>query len=515
MMTVLLWILAAFAALLLRRYLKWRFSPLNSIPGPIQNFSLRGWAMGVFSTIQNEPFMQPHQRWLKEAGPDTKMLHYTGILGKQFICVLDADGVKKILSDNATVARPVFAKGLPGLKKMLGDGLITLDGSDWHRHRKIIQPSFNNQVLKVALDTCIPDFMDQMIAAWKERPGSDIDISSHMSALTLDVVGKVVFSHDFNSMELFDEWSKNESKEVKLKDPLINGLYATLSPSVLRMLLMNLYINELEKFLVPQSYKAQLALDQAVKSVVANARLKHNDRGSTTKPKCLLELLFDAEDSEPGSRNKNLSHKELEDETKTFLVAGHETTSTLCSWAIYCLTQHPHLQKLVLEDIMEHAPKDGQITLKSIEKMTYFDAFVKEVLRLYPPVGMIVRRVGQSTNILGENIPKATRIMIPIHLLHRDPKYWTEPKSFKPERWLNGTKDPKFNRFAYLPFSAGLRNCIGQRFGMWEAKLILAPIIREFEMTISPTLDGVDLKLVSFISLKSVPPVLVCANPRS
>jgi len=461
--------------------------------------------------------MQPQERWWKEAGPETKMLHYTGIFGKHFICVLDVDGVKQILTSNAGVPRPRFVKGLYYLKKVIGDGLVTIDGHKWHRHRRIIQPSFTNQALKEALNTCIPDLMDRMIDAWKEREGSDIDIASHFSALALDIIGKVAFSHDFRSMETVEQWAKDENCEVELKDPLINGLYSCLMPSLVRMLLINLRLSVLEKYLIPESHKTQVILNKAVESVVerAHSRYKHRKEAST-KPKCLLELLFEAKDTDPASQNRSLSHKEMQEETKTFLVAGHETTSTLCVFSIYCLIQHPEKQRLVLEDIVMHAPKDGQITLESLENMNYFKAFLKEVLRLYPPVGMVVRSTGEWVNLLGENLPPHTRITIPIYLLHRNPKYWTEPESFKPERWLNSNEnDRKHHHFAYLPFSAGSRNCIGQRFAMWEAQLILAPIIREFELMLSPALNGVDLKLVSFITIKSVPPIKICAKQRT
>eukprot|EP00584_Thalassiosira_punctigera_P013042 CAMPEP_0172558510 /NCGR_PEP_ID=MMETSP1067-20121228/79453_1 /TAXON_ID=265564 ORGANISM="Thalassiosira punctigera, Strain Tpunct2005C2" /NCGR_SAMPLE_ID=MMETSP1067 /ASSEMBLY_ACC=CAM_ASM_000444 /LENGTH=531 /DNA_ID=CAMNT_0013347887 /DNA_START=72 /DNA_END=1667 /DNA_ORIENTATION=- len=517
------WFLAALGAALLSRYLRWRFSHLNKIPGPIKEFTFREWVVGVFTVIEKEPFMQPQQRWWKEAEReagtqfDTRLLHYTGVFGKHFICVLDADGVKQILTSKAS-SNPRFVKGLYYLQKVIGAGLVTIDGSKWHRHRRIIQPSFNNQLLKEALSSCIPDMVHRLNDAWGKRTGSDIDIAKHFSAITLDIIGKVAFSHDFLSMDSVEQWANNENCEVELKDPL--GLYSTLMPSVARMLLVNLRLSSLEKYVIPSAHKTHNNLNQAVESVVKEAHTRYQNRqDESTKPKCLLELLFDAKDTEPGSRNEPLSHKELEEETKTFLVAGHETTSTLCVWAIYCLIQHPHIQSLVLEDIMKYAPEEGQISLELLDKMTYFEAFLNEVLRLYPPVGMIVRNTSEWVNLLGEQIPPHTRVMIPIYLLHRHPKYWTEPECFKPERWLNSTTgreggDGKYHHFAYLPFSAGGRNCIGQRFAMWEAKLILAPIIRKFEMTMSPAMDGVELKLVSFITMKSVPPVLIRAQPR-
>lgn len=261
-------------------------------------------------------------KWLIEAGPDTQMLHYSGIFGKHFICVLDADGVKQILTSKAG-ASPRFVKGLYYLKKVLGDGLVTIDGSKWHRHRKIIQPSFNNQVLKESLNSCIPDLMDRMIDAWKEGAGSDVDIASHFSALTLDIIGKVAFSHDFCSINGVEQWAKDETCEVELKDPLINGLYSVLMPSVARMILVNLRLSFLEKFLLPQIHKTQVLLNEAVEAVVKRAHTRYENREeASTKPKCLLDLLFEAEDTAQGSRERSLSHKELQEETKTFLVAG-------------------------------------------------------------------------------------------------------------------------------------------------------------------------------------------------
>lgn len=142
--------------------------------------------------------------------------------------------------------------------------------------------------------------------------------------------------------------------------------------------------------------------------------------------------------------------------------------------------------------------------------MNYFDAFLNEVLRLYPPVGLITRTNTIDINLLGEFIPKNTRIFIPIFLLHRHPKYWTDPLEFKPERWLKSNRDDeKFHHFAYLPFSAGGRNCIGQKFAIYEAKLILAPVIREFEIKASPLMDDADIKLKSFLTTKSDPPVVM------
>lgn len=184
-------------------------------------------------------------------------------------------------------------------------------------------------------------------------------------------------------------------------------------------------------------------------------------------------------------------------------------------WAIYCLILHPDSEKKVFEDVTRYAQGSTQITIEQCDKMEYLSAFVKEVMRLYPPVGMVVRSNSRKCNLLGSTIPKGTRIVIPVYLLHRHPLYWTDPDVFKPERWLKSGNGSQVcsHHFAFLPFSCGPRNCIGQRFAMYEAMLVLAPLIREFTFSLAPSMEG-EIKLKNFITLKSDPALKVLAHER-
>ena len=256
---------------------------------------------------------------------------------------------------------------------------------------------------------------------------------------------------------------------------------------------------------MPKIYKAGVVFDNATDEVVKHAKMQ-SLKGEATS---LLEYLC-----KPNSTHGMLSQMELRNEVKTFLIAGHETTSTLCTWAIYCLTEYPHVQKLVFEEINTKA-SEGIIGIDSVESMPYLEAFLNEVLRLYPPVGLTTRSASKNTTLLGEQIPAGTKIIIPTYLLHRSPKYWTDPLEFKPERWLKSTEnDPKFHRFAFVPFSAGGRSCIGQQFAMYEAKLILAPLIREFEFSLGPSLEGKEIKLKSFVTTRSDPAIKIRVTQR-
>ncbi|KAL7457871.1 hypothetical protein ACHAWC_011441 [Mediolabrus comicus] len=418
-----------------------------------------------------EPFMEPQKRWWKEAGVDTPLIHWTGLFGKHFVMPLNADGVKQVLTSKQNAKQPLYMKNYAVVKRCIGDGLVTSNGSTWHRHRRIIQPAFDNKFIEKSLNAHVPMLVDTLIKSWKMKDGTDIDIPSHFSAITLDIIGKVAFSHDFQAMKSVERWASDINASVELQDPLIDALYKELMPNMFRMLLVSFNLHHFDDLIIPSTRKNRQLLNEAVAAVVKNAHSDHSQsKAGGEKKKCLLELLFDAEDTEHSGRSS---------------------------------------------DILAHGPSDGPITVEDIGKMSYFDAFLHEVLRLYPPVGMVVRDVARKTNLLGESIPAGTRVLVPIYLLHRHPRYWTDPEEFKPQRWLKGNENrSKHHHFAFLPFSLGQRNCIGQLFAMYEAKLILAPIIREFEMKLSPSLENVDLRLVNFITLKSIPSLKVRAKSR-
>lgn len=191
--------------------------------------------------------------------------------------------------------------------------------------------------------------------------------------------------------------------------------------------------------------------------------------------------------------------------------AGHETTSTLCYWAFYALAKHPDVQEKVLQDIQKHSVQGKQIMLEHVEKMEYFLAFINECLRLTSPAGMIFRFNDKTENWNGTIIPKKTRIVIPLFLLHRHPKYWSEPEKFMPERWIGNAK---IHPYTFLPFSAGGRNCIGERFARIEAQLILVNLINRFHIKLAPSIEDAELEYRSSLTVRSKPKVQIVVKSR-
>jgi len=552
--------------------------------------------------------------------------------------LLDADIVREVLTEppvvvtttttttaTATADPPRYTKGIlgPVLTETLGDGLITLEGADWSRHRRIVQPAFQTRPLRERLGECVPRRTMEVVRAWRiAGPDRSIDLASHMSALTLDVIGDVAFSHEFGGVEKIREWAaasassaaagrrgsgdenENENDEqeqeqeqelAELDDPLIRAMSVVFKPNFRVIFAVVFRLYSLNWLLNPKSRQTRMLLNEAVDDIIADAREKEQKRrrraqarttttpskegsekdessssssssyvskppspspspsataaaaaaagggGPKLKGKSLLELLFDAEEGDVGGRN-SLDHEELRAECNTFILAGHETTSTWCYWALYALSKHPDVQEKVYDEIRRVDVVNGEkedddeddddeeedeetLSLESIERLEYFDAFLKEVLRLYPPVGMIFRRTAVTLTLGGYTIPPDTRCMIPIHVLHRHPRYWgDDPLTFRPERWLIAKKyggkkkeegAPSTHKFAYLPFSRGPRNCVGQRFAAMEAKVIIANLAKHFRFELSPECRGVDIQFATTITVKAKPAIKVLAKSRA
>jgi len=477
--------------------------------------------------------MEPQKRWWKEAGEATPLIRYSQPIGSHSVVVLDADIVKDILFARYGT-NPQYLKNLKGLIPLIGKGLVTLEGEDWQRHRRIIHPSFQPKFVKESLDLVVPRTVDKFITSWKKAEGREIDVYTHLSNLTLDIIGKVAFAHNFNALDSVEKWAREDDDRedehlAPVSDKLITAMNAMLKNTPRRILLIVLNLSVLD-FATTRTSKL---MDEAVEEVIDAARAKVQQKESAEAvgtsdnmshdPLSLLQRLFDAKDSDPARHSrKSLNNCELRDEIKTFIMAGHETTSTWCYWAIFALCKYPDVQEKVYQDIKKHTCTDGSktnegnldITVRMIEKMTYLDAFMKEVLRLFPPAGMIIRNTVEETTFNGAKIPARTRLMIPIHLLHRHPLYWKDPESFKPERWLKD-EHPASHRYAYLPFSDGPRNCIGSYFAEMEAKLLMAPLIREFLFQLAPTLLDTKFTFTTFITMKAKPALRVCVRCRT
>lgn len=219
-----------------------------------------------------------------------------------------------------------------------------------------------------------------------------------------------------------------------------------------------------------------------------------DDVGIKKKPALLDVLLKATIDGKP------LTNSEIAEEVDTFMFEGHDTVTSAVTFGLYLLSQNPEAQQKVFEEVTGIVGDDLSIypTYNQLQEMKFVECCIKETLRIYPPVPMFGRNLDEDLDLNGKIVPKGSNINIMIYNLHMDPNYFKDPEMFKPERF-DDTNERNENPFVYVPFSAGPRNCIGQKFAMLELKSAFCNIIRNFELLPSKIAP----KLLMQLTLKS------------
>ena len=362
-----------------------------------------------------------------------------------------------------------------------------------------------------------------------------IEVSSHMSALTLDVLGQASFAHDFGGVTTVEEWAQRDTQVEggdslgEIPDPLVQVLSKSFNITPVKILLELLGLSTWTNTVDRKARRTRQVLDEAAGEIVQNARracstsvgtqtTRSVESPRSKQSRSLLEQMLRATKTDEcansvPSRNQ-LSEQELREEIASFVVAGHETTSTWCMWALYAIALDPVMQEKVYKDICSNVASNDTlepIRLNDVEKMEYFQALLKEVLRFYTPVGMLFRYSTRQENWHGYTVPPDTRLCIPIHLLHRHADHWERPSDFDPGRWL-GSSDGY--EASFFPFSVGPQNCIGFRFAEAEAKIILANLIRKFRVSLDDSTAQSGVSFTIFVAMKSKFPIKITLSQR-
>lgn len=207
-----------------------------------------------------------------------------------------------------------------------------------------------------------------------------------------------------------------------------------------------------------------------------------------------------------------LSDADIREEVDTFMFEGDDTTSSGVSHALYSISRHPAVQAKLYEELQQVLGKDREAPASQaqLQQLKYLECVIKETMRLYPPVPAIGRYTRKDLKIGEQTIPANTSIYLVFYFAHRDPKHFPDPLSFKPERFLEDTSDDR-QTFTYLPFSAGPKNCIGQKFAMLEMKALISKVLRYYELL--PL--GPEIRPMMNFILRSTTGMCVGLRPRS
>ena len=230
------------------------------------------------------------------------------------------------------------------------------------------------------------------------------------------------------------------------------------------------------------------------------------DLGSKKKQALLDILLQSTIDGAP------LSNTDIREEVDTFMFEGHDTTTSGISFCLYNIAKYPDVQQKVFEEIRNEIGDEKILTLQLLNKLHYLELVIKESLRLYPSVPMYGRKLSADITIAGYTFPKTCDIIISPYIMGRDPKIFPDPLNFDPNRFDVETTTEKINPYAYVPFSAGPRNCIGQKFAVYEMKSIICKIVKDYELKV--TKENENLQIYSDLVLKSVDGITLKINKR-
>ena len=357
------------------------------------------------------------------------------------------------------------------LHPWLGTGLLTSTHQKWKSRRRALTPSFHFNILNQFESVFLKQakIMVKKLQAYASN-GESFDAQVPVSLATLDIICETAMGVSANAQNKHDSEYVNAINAVnkiiqrRQKAPWLwpDFIYWTTSEGKIFK----------EKLNILHSFTTDVINNK----IQARKTNKENDGDGT---KAFMDMLLDLYEKD------KIDIDGIREEVDTFMFEGHDTTAAGLSWTLYMLGLNPEIQKKLHNEIDQANvdDDDGGDTnvVEKIKGLKYLEYVMKEGLRLHPPVAAFGRTLEKDEVIKGVSIPKGTDVVIDVLALHTDPLHWDDPLKFNPDRFSE-EKFAKRNAYCYVPFSAGPRNCIGQKFAMLEEKVLLYHIMLNFEI---------------------------------
>ena len=379
--------------------------------------------------------------------------------------------------------------GYEKLRLLLGDGLVTSEGDFWRRQRRIAQPAFARKSLEGFVKT-MTDSTELMLKDWSREEQPNFDIAEEMVRLTLRIAGLTLFSCDLS----------DESDVLSDAIHIVLRRFNELAMSALP------FAEKLPTKKNAEFHNAREIMERIVYDMIQERR------NSTERHHDLLSMFVHTKDADTG---EGMTNKQLRDEALTMLLAGHETTANALTWAFYLLSQHPEIARKVQEEVAE-VLGEKEPTFAKVGALTYTTQVFKESMRLFPPIWAVTRKALKEDVIGGFHIPRGAHAIIPIFSIHRHPRLWENPEVFDPDRFLpekmEARKAAGWSKYCYMPFSIGQRKCIGDHFATMEGVLILAMVMRKYQLHLHPEAK---IELQGSLSLRPKNGIPMFAKRRS
>ncbi|KAL6844613.1 hypothetical protein ACP4OV_025272 [Aristida adscensionis] len=414
------------------------------------------------------PFLH---RGLREHGGGRACVSWFGPTPK--VTILDPEVTREVMANKFGHFEKLK---FPALSKMVGGGVAGHEGEEWVWRRRILNPAFHLEKLKRMLPA-FSSCCEEMVSRWVKALGSDgsceLDVWPELQNLTGDVISRTAFGSSYQEgRRIF----KLQAEQV---ERIMTNIGKVVIPGYMSLPTKN--NRELRQ--------ANREVESILRDLIGK-RIQAMKRGESTKDD-LLGLLLESNmkqtDGDGKSSGMGMTIEDIIDECKVFYFAGMETTSVLLTWTMIVLSMHPEWQDRAREEVLHlfgrNKPEyEGLSHLKTVTMIIY------EVLRLYPPASLLVRKTYKDMEIGGVTYPAGVIIEMPVLFMHHDPNIWgSDVHEFKPDRFAEGISKASNGTMAFFPFGWGPRICIGQNFAMLEAKMALCMILQSFEFELAPS----------------------------
>ncbi|TDD83511.1 cytochrome P450 [Actinomadura darangshiensis] len=363
---------------------------------------------------------------------------------------------KRVLADNAGNYHKGI--GLAQARRALGDGLLTSEGERWRAQRRTVQPAFRQSRI-AAQAGAVAEEAAGLVRRLREHAGrGPVELMGELTGLTLGVLGRTLLDADLSA-----HGGIGEAFEAVQDQAMFDMVTLSAVPPW----------TPLPKQLRFRRARAELA--RVVDRLVAERTARGADGDDA------LALLIAAARS---AADPEAARRRLHDELITLLLAGHETTASTLGWSLYLIDRHPDVARRLHEEAVA-VLGDRLPEYADLHRLTYTGMVIEEVMRLYPPVWILTRTALAADEVGGYHVPAGADVLIAPYTLHRNPAFWQDPERFEPERFAPGNATAR-PRYAYIPFGAGPRFCVGNHLGMLEATFVLALIARELRLSVPP-----------------------------
>ncbi|KQP40076.1 cytochrome [Methylobacterium sp. Leaf104] len=401
-------------------------------------------------------------------------------LGGRTLTLVSSHDLVNEVCDEARFGKKL-SRALEMVRDFAGDGLFTArsDEPNWAKAHRLLMPAFGPLGIRSMFDK-MEDIADQMLLRWERfGPEAAIDVADNMTRLTLDTIALCAFDYRFNS------FYQNEMH------PFVAAMVGALDEAGSRARRPDVATNLLLR--TKRRYEADVALMSRVADTLIAERRRDPDAASRHD---LLNLMLEGRDPETG---EGLSDENIRYQMVTFLIAGHETTSGLLSFALYFLLRNPTVLARA-RDLVDEVLGDERPQVEDLTKLRYVEQVLQETLRLWPTAPAFAVAPKEPT-VIGGRYPVGTEdtLLVLIPTLHRDPKVWDDPEAFRPERFAPEVAE-NLPPNAWKPFGNGMRSCIGRGFALQEAQLVLSMILQRFDLTMAD--PGYKLEIAETLTLK-------------